>query len=228
MYARITRTNLGTIDNDAKSCFNQILCNIAMLVSRYNGIPINFCKIQSTTLRNTRFKLRTALGDSTEYYQHTNKNPINGTRQGSCASPAIWLLLSSLLIKILKEKANGMCMSDVIGHINIVKEIIEGFIDDTSIFTNDSTDNLKLLLEKLQQDGTIWAKLLEASGGQLEISKCFYYLLSWKWDTKGNPVPNTLQEQQNVLHSEGIKLGEHDKILRPKRGRAESQDSWYI
>jgi hypothetical protein len=30
MYARMTCTSLGTIDNDAKSCFNCILCNIAM------------------------------------------------------------------------------------------------------------------------------------------------------------------------------------------------------
>lgn len=33
LYARLTRTALGTIDNDAKSCFDRTLCNIAMLTS---------------------------------------------------------------------------------------------------------------------------------------------------------------------------------------------------
>jgi hypothetical protein len=49
----------------------------------------------------------------------------------------------------------------------------------------------------LREDGSWWAGLLEATGGKLELSKCFYYLLSWKWDKKGNPSPQTIQEQSN-------------------------------
>jgi hypothetical protein len=45
MYARLTRTQLGSIDNDAKRCFDCILCNLAMLGSWYNGAPLNFCKV---------------------------------------------------------------------------------------------------------------------------------------------------------------------------------------
>jgi hypothetical protein len=52
-YAKLTRTPLATIDNGAKSCFDRILCNIAMLVSQYYGVPIDYCKLQSTTLQNT-------------------------------------------------------------------------------------------------------------------------------------------------------------------------------
>jgi hypothetical protein len=88
-YARFTRSNLGTIDNDAKSCFDRILCNVAMLISRYNGISRNFCRVQASTLKQTSFKLRSALGDSTTSYCHTKEKPIHGTGQGSCASPAI-------------------------------------------------------------------------------------------------------------------------------------------
>jgi hypothetical protein len=31
--------------------------------------------------------------------------------------------------------------------------------------------------------------------GALELSKCFYYLLSWKWDKWGSPIPQTIKEQ---------------------------------
>jgi hypothetical protein len=34
-YAKLTRTPLATIDNDAKSCFDRILCNIAMMISQH-------------------------------------------------------------------------------------------------------------------------------------------------------------------------------------------------
>jgi hypothetical protein len=40
-----------------------------------------------------------------------------------------------------------------------------------------------------------WAGLLEASGGKLELMKCFYYLLTWTWNDKGEAVPQTAQQQ---------------------------------
>jgi hypothetical protein len=60
-YAKLTRTELITIDNDAKSCFDRILCNVAMLISQYYGVPLNYCELQATTLQETKFNIRTAL-----------------------------------------------------------------------------------------------------------------------------------------------------------------------
>ena len=194
-YSRLTRTNLGTIDNDAKSCFDRILCNLAMLVSRYFGITNNYCKTQATTLQNSIFKLRTALGDSKKSYQHSDNTPIHGTGQGSCASPAIWLMISSILMNILQKHSFGMTMNDVQKFKKEIKQIIEGFVDDTSIFTNGEEDNILAIIKKLQSDGKWWGGLLHSSGGKLELTKCFYYLLSWKWDSKGNPIPETMIDQ---------------------------------
>jgi hypothetical protein len=50
LYSRLTRTPLGTIDNDATSCYDRILCNVAMAISEYYGVPINFRKLQANTL----------------------------------------------------------------------------------------------------------------------------------------------------------------------------------
>jgi hypothetical protein len=43
-----------------------------------------------------------------------------------------------------------------------------------------------------------WKELLEASGGKLELTKCFYYILTWKFDPIGTPIPTTIQEQFTV------------------------------
>jgi hypothetical protein len=144
-----------------------------MLISRFNGVPRNFCQTQSTTLKKSEFRLRTALGDSQRSYTHNDNKPIHGTVQGSCASPAIWLHLSSFLMKILKTSGHGMTMEDVNNIKLKVKEIIEGFVDDASIFTNDQSENIIQLFQFLQQDGSKWAKLLEVSGGLLKLKKCF-------------------------------------------------------
>jgi hypothetical protein len=42
----------------------------------------------------------------------------------------------------------------------------------------------------------MWEGLLSATGGELQLSKCFYYVLSWKWDKYGRPSPQNKLEQQ--------------------------------
>jgi Reverse transcriptase (RNA-dependent DNA polymerase) len=137
LYATLTRSNMGTIDNDAKSCFDRILCNVAMVISGYYGVPLRFRSMQAENLQNAIFRLQTGLGDSTVTYQHSTTTPIHGTGQGSCASPAIWLMISSFFMEILADRANGMTMHNILGQEHIT-QWIEGFVDDTSIFTNTS------------------------------------------------------------------------------------------
>jgi Reverse transcriptase (RNA-dependent DNA polymerase) len=196
-YARFTKTNLGTIDNDAKSCYDRIICNVAMLISQYYGIPTEFCNMQAETLRKTKFYIRTALGESKYYYSHSTETPIHGTGQGSCASPAIWLLISSFIMDALERQANGMTMEDITITADTVIEWINGFVDDTSIFTNNNYENQNLtqLKRRLEYDGNKWANLLQATGGKLELNKCFFYLLTWKCDVNGKATPQTIQEQ---------------------------------
>jgi hypothetical protein len=154
--------------------------------------------MQAENLRKSKFHIRTAIGDSKEYYMHDNNSPIHGTGQGSCASPAIWLFISSFIMDCLQSEANGMTMTDIINTTTKVMSWIEGFVDDTSIFTNldYNNNNLRTLKEKLSEYGNKWSKLLWTTGGKLETNKCFYYLLSWKFDENGFPVPETIEEQQ--------------------------------
>jgi Reverse transcriptase (RNA-dependent DNA polymerase) len=97
-YATLTRTGQATMDNDAKSCYDQIICNLAMMVSQHFGVSKEVASMQAETLQDMLFRIRTALGDSKQYYTHSMKAPFHGTRHGSCA---IWLLVSCLLIDCL-------------------------------------------------------------------------------------------------------------------------------
>jgi hypothetical protein len=124
------------VDNDAKSCFDRILCNAAMLVSQYYGITKNMCSLQAATLESTVYKIRTALGESERTYKNSKNKPIHGTGQGSCASPAIWLLVSSFIMDILQDHATGMNMVDIQTKYLPIIHWIEGFVDNNSIFTN--------------------------------------------------------------------------------------------
>jgi hypothetical protein len=199
LFSRLTKTNIATMDNDAKSCYDRIICNLAMIISQYFGISKNTASVQAKTLKYMQYRLRTALGDSVTTYQHSAETPIHGTGQGSCASPAIWLIISSILMDCLSDLGGGMTMIDVCSN-NALQQWIDGFVDDTSLFTNllnkTSTDNVPLLCKYLQNDMIIWKNLLEASGGKLELSKCFYYILSWKFDQEGNGIPMSISDQR--------------------------------
>ena len=110
LYARQTRTTLMTMDNDAKACYDRVICNLAMMTSRYFGMPINACKMQANTLKAMKFHVRTTMGISNDHYTHTQATPVHGSGQGSCASPAIWLLISSILMRCLDDAVPGMAM----------------------------------------------------------------------------------------------------------------------
>jgi hypothetical protein len=194
LYPTLTRTGLATMANDA------IICNLAMISSQFYGISKEAASTQAITLQHMCFRIRTALGDSKTLYKHTTETPIHGTGQGSCSSTAIWLLVSSFLMDCLKQLGNGMTMKDVKGK-RTLRQLIEGFVDDTSLFTNllqsflDCND-IEQLTTRLCHDMVARKELLEASGGKLESKKFFYYILTWKFDPRGNPIPTTIAEQR--------------------------------
>jgi hypothetical protein len=117
-----------------------------------------------------KFRLRTPLGESTQTNQYSTKTPIHGTGQGSCVSPSIWLLTSSILMDCLSGMGSGMTMMDV-DKKNSIQQWINGFVDDTSLFTNiiqnTNNDNIIHLCSQLAKDMIGRSNLLEASGGNL-------------------------------------------------------------
>jgi hypothetical protein len=170
-----------------------------MMASQHYGVTKKAASTQAITLQHMPFRIRKALGDSKTYYKHTKITPIHGTGQGRCASPAIWLLVSSLLMDCLGNIGHGITMNDVLGK-RTLRQLIDGFVDDTSLFANllrsfiDCND-IESLTSRLRHDMIAWKELLEASGGKLELTKCFYYILTWRFDNKGNPILTTIAEK---------------------------------
>eukprot|EP00957_Ditylum_brightwellii_P144635 11018172-Ditylum_brightwellii.AAC.1 len=55
----------------------------------------------------TQYRLKTALGESEEYYSHCEVFPIYESGQGTTNSPNIWLCISSSISDICEESAPG-------------------------------------------------------------------------------------------------------------------------
>jgi hypothetical protein len=136
-----------------------------------------------------QFHVKTALGISEKHYEDSKETPMHGSGQGSGSSAPIWMFISSIIMDCFEDVAQGMAMSDITKDKHI-RQCIDGYVDDTSIFTslNETTGQIpppKEVAKQLQEDAQIWTELLAATGGNLELTKCFFYVLHWKFDEEG-------------------------------------------
>jgi len=71
----------------------------------------------------------------------------------------------------------------------IVRRIIALFADDSDLVTiaRSRQSTLQRLLMDLAHDAQLWSDLLTASGGALELMKCFFFLARWTQDEWGIP-----------------------------------------
>ena len=186
-----------------KACYDRIIMLLATIVSGHFGVPKAARDLQAKAIRNMQFHVKTALGISTESYTDTAETPLHGSGQGSGSSGPLWLFISSIIIDCFEDVASGMTMANVDNSIT-VKQWIDGFVDDTSIFTNQDSNNddPTTIATTLQNDASEWVALLSATGGKLELSKCFFYILQWKFDDEGTPHPMTKDE----LEAKGVSI----------------------
>jgi hypothetical protein len=85
------------------------------------------------------------------------------------------------------------------------KRTMEAFVDITDVAVNDAEIQYtsQKLAQALQTDAQHWEKLLFASGRKLELTKCFFYIMYWKFSadgitslTKKAQLPHQLMLQQ--------------------------------
>jgi hypothetical protein len=71
-----TRNSLINFDNDAASCYDQIIPALTSLLGQSYGLHQNVIYVNARTLKKARYKLRTLTGISEDYYSHYQAFPI--------------------------------------------------------------------------------------------------------------------------------------------------------
>jgi hypothetical protein len=208
--SRLTKTNIATFDNDAKACFDRIVMCFAMHRAQQLGMPTKSCKMLGAYLDNVQQYIKTKLGVSTEYYQSTPEDPLHGAGQGSKAGPDLWKYVSTAAMEVLDNCNPGIKFVNPQRTLTAGRPI-DGFFDDTTTwgakfllelitFTRDGYDDntamaiLNDIVTETTQLAQHWEELLWSTGGQLELKKCFYYIVSWWFDEKGGAHMHTLKE----------------------------------
>ena len=199
-----SQTNGMSFDNDAKSCYDRIVMNLALLASQKLGMPAVICQWYQKFLNHASYHIQLPKMTSETNYSHTPDNPLHGPGQGSRAAPSLWVIVSSLIMKCMEDKAPGMTFQDPTG-THTSHHIMTGFVDDTTHWVNDFQAALKGNYSKqdLYDDTYVtaqwWEQLLSATGGKLELPKCFYYTITWQFTEEGVPfLPTTKDENYDI------------------------------
>ena len=105
---------------------------------------------------------------------------------------------------VLDEKFTGTTFTDP-EMLEKIRRIIDGFVDDTTLWTNfflrdlnqcqddrrySATDSVAMpheLITETTEAAQWWENMLWTTGGELELSKCFYYVMHWYFDQTGRP-----------------------------------------
>jgi Reverse transcriptase (RNA-dependent DNA polymerase) len=190
--ARLSSTNMASFDNDAKSCFDRIVMLLASLIAQRYGMNQKAMELFLKTLASVKYHVKTKTGISESYYTTTEKHTIHGPGQGGRGSPAIWAIISCLLMECMPEQSTGIELIDP-QLLTIIKLYTSGFVDDVTLWIGNLLRSLKcnetptMILEETAEAAQWWEALLHASGGKLELDKCFYYLVYWVFDEEGVP-----------------------------------------
>ena len=179
--ARLTRTSLITMDNDAKSCYDRIIKTLALIACIGVGLPIMAAAMHNRTHSSMSHQIKSRHGLFRNYCG-TDEHELEGTGQGSGASPAIWLIYSVSLLSAYAKFSEGMPMMSPYDDLEVITRAIF-YVDDGMPGVSDARQHnaipLPALLTQVEKETQSWERLLFASGGALELSKCFTYILYW-------------------------------------------------
>ena len=182
---RIYKTPGVMISNDARGCFDRIVLAIGALAMRRLGVPWTAIKSLLDTLKNMRHYIRTAHGDSDEFYTGSTTRPLQGGGQGNAAAGPMWLAISVILLSIMATLPINATIVTAISLQTLVFSAIM-YVDDTDLlFLGSTSDDADTLTNKAQILIDKWCSTLWITGGCLRPDKCWWYLLDFKWHRNG-------------------------------------------
>jgi hypothetical protein len=187
----LTREILLSKDLDSTACYDRMIPFFANCISQKYGQHQKVCIVQGRTMKEARYHLRTKFGISKTSAQHSKLIPWFGTGQGAGNSGMYWVMISSDIIDIYETKARGATYSSPCGNQSITI-YISAFVDDATTRTNHFLANppatVPDIANQASTDCQIWHDLLAAVDQALELTKCKYHLIHFKFEPSGEPT----------------------------------------
>jgi hypothetical protein len=168
--------------NDAKSCYNRIVHSIAILSMRQISILLAPLISMFKVLQAATYKIRILYGDLTKTCASPRLIPFQGVGQGNGAGPAILVAISAVIIQMLYTAGFGLTLNSAISG-TLVAIACFAFVNDADVIHSKDDVNTpgEIIAAKMQDFVDLWEGSIRATGGALEPSKSYWYLIDFKW-----------------------------------------------
>ncbi len=181
--ARQARAPAAIASVDASNCYDRIAHAMDSLVFQAFGVPATVVESMLGAINNMKFFLRTRFGDSTSFAGGGISIKMQGMCQGNGALPAGWAVISFCILNAYGRRGHSakfICpVTSLQKHLSAIL-----YVDDTDIIHINLTRNetVNKVHRRIQESVNSWGNLLIATGGALQPAKCFYSIISFKWD----------------------------------------------
>jgi hypothetical protein len=164
--------------NNAKSCYDRIVHAIASILMQQHNFPSSACTCLFTTLHNLHHTVRTIYGYSKSGYGGTLwAVPYSGDGQGNGADPAIWVVVSTPVLKMMKYEGFGLMYKTSIEGKEL-SSVGYSFVYDTDIIQSSQPgEPFQVLATRMQAAMDTREGGIRATGGALEPEKSYWYLI---------------------------------------------------
>jgi hypothetical protein len=152
-----------------------------------------------------RHYIRTGYGVSQDFYTSTIATPLYGAGQGSTNGPFFWLLMFSIIMKAMDKTLRGLAFISAFT-LQKVERFGDAFVDDSHFgvtsrhvddpllsFEDNIAQHERQCLEDMLKLGQHYERLLYSTGGALNIPKCSWTFITWRWH-HGDAVMATIAQ----------------------------------
>ena len=148
------------------------------------GIPEAPLLSMFQPFQNQQHYLRTAFGDSGQSYGPSwpGTTPLMGLLQGNSAAVTGWTAASSVIVDTMHDLGYGYHSATAITNL-LLQLVCFKFVDDADLVQSGISNYTPAseVLQMMQHALDCWDGLLRATGGALEKSKSYCYLLDYTW-----------------------------------------------
>lgn len=179
-------------DYEAMAAFDRVLHALSIITCQRLGLPVSACHFMYNLLQNMEFYLITGFGPSLTSFRN-NEDPVQtgqGMLQGSSSAAPVYNICPDVSLTTYRRLAQGATFIHPING-NPITDSATQYVDDKTDLLNSigadirnsphlSTRDRETLFNTATENSNEWASLLWILGGNLNVSKCFYYYLQPK------------------------------------------------
>ena len=193
---RQARLDAVMFDNDATACYDRMIASISAIISRRAGMSRQAARTLLVLLLRMRYHVRTAYGVASQAFSNAIKWLL-GVMQGGGHSGSLWALTSSVMFDQMEATPGATFYSP--NPKRGTRRIGEAFVDDTALWLLKMGLLLAVVIDMMSSSAQRWERLLFATGGALNLLKCFWYGIAWYYTHTGEPKMHKIKDTDPII-----------------------------